>query len=328
MPSGITHILLVKELLNRRLSGPAREVLSANIDFLQVGAVAPDLPYTAGIMSLFEREDKKSLADRFHYERTNAVPLMALSVLRSWRKLNKDAATVDRAFAFFMGYVSHIVADGIIHPFVRDKVGDYLPNKDAHRVLEMQLDVLFYNRFMARAGVTLAEFNRSNLHDELTNLGKRASKEVLPVMKLLTDAIREVYQVDCSPGDFLKWVKGLHQLVSLAEGSHAEIYKTIGFIESYLFPDYSVLKDHAEDILTLTQPKDRTQNFLGKDRVHFFEDIVPRFFSKLIPLIEEGYNNVFAGKPAFSEASIPSIDLDTGRLVANPSLVNTPTLWT
>ncbi len=33
-------------------------------------------------------------------------------------------------FTFFLGYISHVLADGIIHPFVRDKVGEYSEKDD------------------------------------------------------------------------------------------------------------------------------------------------------------------------------------------------------
>ncbi|MAF79233.1 MAG: hypothetical protein CME60_13810, partial [Halobacteriovoraceae bacterium] len=58
-----------------------------------------------------------------------------------------DGDQKDEAFSFFLGFASHVVADGVIHPFVRDKVGDYDNNATEHRLLEMRLDVILLNEF-------------------------------------------------------------------------------------------------------------------------------------------------------------------------------------
>lgn len=47
MPSGITHILLVKNLQNVLPDGKLKKILQSGRDFLQVGALGPDLPYAS-----------------------------------------------------------------------------------------------------------------------------------------------------------------------------------------------------------------------------------------------------------------------------------------
>ena len=138
MPSGMTHILLVKNLQNVLPEGNPKFTLAAGRDFLSVGAVESDLPYASIADGDLFFSDQSDLADKFHYQKTNQIGLQAMRELRQ-EKNNLSATELRYAFTFFLGYISHISADGIMHPFVRDKVGDYKDNKTAHRVLEMRL---------------------------------------------------------------------------------------------------------------------------------------------------------------------------------------------
>ena len=82
-------------------------------------------------------------------------------------QLNKNKSKLTKkqiryAFCFFVGYIAHIVADGIIHPFIRDMVGDYHEHQEEHRVLEMKLDVLLYDYLTESSGSAL-NLNNTNL---------------------------------------------------------------------------------------------------------------------------------------------------------------------
>lgn len=327
MPSGITHILLTKEMLSAARARKWKKFLAASSDFLQLGAVAPDLPYSDAVQSPLPGKDEHKLADRFHYERTSDVPLKAFGMLREWKHEEHDEQSVRDAFAFFVGYASHIVADGIVHPFVRDKVGDYAENAEAHRVLEMKIDVLFYRRFFEPSGVKMANFNRSNLHDELSNLSLDRHPDLTHIMTLFTALIQEVYGVTCDPMKFVEWTQTFHTLLDVAEGEHWHIYRSIAPIQSFFYPDIDEIVTSESEILTLRIPKDRPDNFLKKDRVDFFDDLVPQFLRRMLPIVDRAYSCVFGGGKELTFEDIPCIDLDTGRLVAENRLEMIPQLW-
>ena len=240
----------------------------------------------------------------------------------------RDEQSVRDAFAFFVGYASHIVADGIVHPFVRDKVGDYAENAKEHRILEMKIDVLFYRRFIDPSGVKMANFNRSNLHDELSNLSLDRHPDLIRVMTLFTKLIQNVYGVRCEPLKFVEWTQTFHKLLDVAEGDHWHLYRSLAPIESFFYSDIEDIISKQDEILTLGTPKDRPENFLKKDRVDFFDDLVPRFHKMILPIVDRAYFCVFEGGKELTFEDIPCIDLDTGRLVAENQLERIPTLWT
>jgi hypothetical protein len=324
MASGITHILLMKELQGRLPEGVLKHILAASRDFLQVGAVAPDLPYASiGDDDLFFSVQTE-FADRFHYEKTDEVPLAALRWIRALK--NEVPPPELRAlFAFFVGYMSHIAADGLIHPFVRDKVGDYKGNETEHRRLEMQLDVLFYHDLTAPHGA-LGELNYSNPYDELKNV--LDNPLFTSVLHLFAEVIQEVYGSRCEPGEIAQWVKGLHRMFGVAEGRHLVFYRNFGPIRDFFFPDYEEIAAARENILTLAVPVDREVNFLRKERVHFLEDIIPRFYECFIPVALRAFEYVYREGPELTKDELPPIDLDTGRLLGvHNNLDVTPAFW-
>jgi hypothetical protein len=113
-----------------------------------------------------------------------------------------------------------------------------------------------------------------------------------------------------------------------AEGDHPAIYKEISFIGTFLFKNYNELLSKYDDILTLRVPVDRAVNFLKKDKVHFFDDCIPKFYEIFIPLAEKVYEYIYAEGEQISEADIFPIDLDTGRdLAQNNNLDLIPSYW-
>ena len=82
MPSGITHILLMKNLQSIVPDGDLKKVLQSGEDFLQVGAVGPDLPYASIADDDFFFSTESDLADKFHYEKTNQLILKAFDKIQ------------------------------------------------------------------------------------------------------------------------------------------------------------------------------------------------------------------------------------------------------
>jgi hypothetical protein len=326
MPSGNTHILLVKNIPEDQLRLEIKNLLDAGIYFLQVGAVAPDLPYASIADSDLFLHSQMEVADDFHYKHTNQIPLLALQEIKlsihDYSKLEQSYL-----FSFFCGYISHVVADGVMHPFVLDKVGEYKTHAKEHRILEMQLDVIFYHHLSLASGIP-GELNRAKICDELKNLSK--DKETLAVMKVFSKTIQTVYGVSFTEEKIIDWASGLHNLFQASEGKFPQVLRGINFIKSYLSPLYEDIKHDEENILTLKSPTDPHQkdNFLKKEQIHFINDCVPQFYAKFIPLVSRAYNYIFENGPALTEDDIFGIDLDTGRPIAQHNQLDlTPSFW-
>ena len=326
MASGITHILLMKNLQKELPIGAIKRKLAQARDILQVGAIAPDLPYASIADNDFILKNDSELADLFHYEKTNELPLKAFFYIKEIKN-DLTKTEVNFLFAFFIGYVSHLIADGIIHPYVRDKVGDYAQNKTAHRVLEMQIDVLLFEYLTKHSGKPL-NLNYTNLHEELANFEQETYPQTSLVIKTFSNLIKDVYNYDCSVNDLFGWVKAIYRMFAVAEGDHPTIYKNIPFIKPFLFSDLDELKGRNEEILILTKPKDRDVNFLKKNKIDFFDDCLPMFYEKFIPVLNKAFEFVFRDGPELTDADIKSIDLDTGRdLAVNNDLNEIPLYW-
>jgi hypothetical protein len=320
MPSGITHIFLTKKLQDVIPDGKLKNIFAFGSDFLLIGAVGPDLPYASILDNDFFFGNESPLADRFHYEKTNQIPLKSLTEIRSLKdKINEELHY--KMFAFFMGYISHVFADGIIHPFVRDMVGNYAENKSAHRSFEMQLDVLLVEEFTKKSGLPL-ELNYTNVHDELLNFTSyKESKEIVAVFSKI---IKDVYNENFSSRKINGWIKGLYRLFAVAEGEHPRIYRNLE-ANSFLYRNREDID--PEKVLILNKPKDRSSNFLNADKVHFFDDCVSQYFKKFGLVAQKAYEFVYQEGQMLGESDVPPINLDTGRLIANDDLNETPEFW-
>lgn len=326
MASGITHIILMKYLQERLQNGNLKEDLAAGRDFLQTGAVGPDLPYASLADNDWFFATESGLADLFHYERTNQIALKAFKMIRE----RQEALTLDEQlylFCFFLGFISHIVADGIVHPFVRDKVGDYARNKSDHRRLEMKLDVLLYH-YLTNGSNARINFNDTDLHEELSNLVSDFYPETEKVMRFFSELIFNVYGETHSPKDILGWIQGLYRMLDVAEGKHHPLYKNLGFLDSFLFDDLDELEGKAENILMLAKPIDRDINFLHTEKIHFFHDVIPQFYKIFIPIAQKAYEYTFNQGPELDEMDVAYIDLDTGRLRSDDNNLDIiPAYW-
>ncbi|OFZ01666.1 MAG: hypothetical protein A2Z97_04395 [Bdellovibrionales bacterium GWB1_52_6] len=74
------------------------------------------------------------------------------------------------------------------------------------------------------------------------------------------------------------------------------------------------------------EQKGLTSNFMKKDTVHFFDDVIMRYFDRFPEVIVAGYDWVFNGKVP-DRSLVPAIDLDNGRLLLANNLAEMPALW-
>jgi len=320
MASGLTHILLTKKLQDKFEDGKLKNILAFCANSFQVGAVAPDLPYASILDNDFFWSNESSLADKFHYEKTNQIPLQSMKVLKSLNG-KVDEEVYYYMFSFFLGYISHVFADGIIHPFVRDKVGDYKEHQAEHRSLEMQLDVLFFEELTKCSGFT-AELNYTNIHDELENFSKIEGIE--KVIEVFRDLIRDTYNEDYSVKKIKGWIEGLHRMFGFAEGDHPRFYRNLK-VNSYTYRNREDI--NRENAIVLKKPVDRETNFLKAEKVDFFINCVPLYYSKFTEVALKAYEYVFENGQELNDKDIPAINLDTGRLINADSLDFIPELW-
>jgi hypothetical protein len=319
MPSGLTHILLTKKLQDKIIDEKLKNILAYGSDSLQVGAIAPDIPYASvADNDLFHKQS--FLADDFHYKKTNQIPLKSLDLLRKI-KGSVDEKNHYQMFSFYMGYISHVFADGIIHPFVRDKVGDYKENASAHRVLEMKLDVLLL-RYLTKQTEGEFEINYTEIQDELMNFGEVEGVSI--IVETFSKLINDVYGISFIKDEILGWVKGLHRLFDLAAGDFPPLFRNLKF-NTFTYKNFADI-DPVE-VLILQKPEDRDSNFLNVEKLNFFDNCLPQFYSKYTDVVQKAYEFVYKDGPSLSDKDIPMVDLDTGRLVANNNLDEIPVLW-
>lgn len=308
MPSGLTHILLSRTL---NQNSPFKnddlvDLLDAKNKVFQLGALAPDLAYSQQTPLDDLMSDEDEFADLFHYERTNQIPLKAFDKIKALPEGN----TKDILFCFFLGYVSHLVADGIIHPFVRDKVGNYEDNSNEHRALEMRLDAIFLDHITNKYG-TSVDVNVAGLQDQI---GDVKSAELGVISKVFSELILDVYGRNLDPEEIVDWVSDLKGIFNTAANKNNCYYAYIPGMKTYLYNDTKkVLKNKEQDLLLkVGEAKGRTQNFLGKD-VHFLNDCVPQFYRYFGEIALQAYMFCYQNGPAISASMLDAINLDTGR---------------
>lgn len=324
MPAGITHMTIsrvVTDNLKSENSQAAKILLKSGVGLYLLGSVAPDLPYMSGFDSDLLHSEK-TIADDFHYRYTDQVPLHGLKAGKdAFQSGNRELA--ESLFCFFVGYCSHLIADGLIHPYIRDHVGDYAVASTAHRTLEMKLDVLVGMKFL------FAENNHISLQDELGWI--EDTPHIEEVYKVFSQTIRNIYGNDISPDKIAGWSKGLTRALDIAEGRFPEWYRSILGNKGVAYMNYKDLLPDLKSITTLQMPIDAEEkgllsNFMGKPKVDFFEDVLSQYFELFPKAIEGAYSYIFESGPDISTL-IPAIDLDTGRLLTKGDLKETPTLW-
>jgi len=327
MPSGITHIFLVRAFLNEQTNFEditIKMMLDSGRFYMQTGAVGPDLPYASALDNNLFSSDT-ALADLLHYNKTNQIPLKAFLTLKQ-KQHSLSKRELRYAFSFFLGYASHVIADGIMHPFIRDKVGDYALNKTAHRVLEMNLDVVVVHDHFNKVEPNV-ELNFTNVHDELLNIANLENLEARFVFSLFKDLINSTYQKSYKESDVTGWIKSLHRMLSVAEGDHPVFYRKYCGNMGAAFRNYDDLKNDLNSLLILKKPVDRDDNFSKQSSIHFIDDCIQQFNKVFGAFSKKAYNYIYNDGEPLTEADLPEIDLDTGRLVSNNRLEEVPALW-
>ncbi|WP_413578565.1 zinc dependent phospholipase C family protein [Bdellovibrio sp. HCB290] len=324
MPAGFTHLAFARKSLDHLESESgknAKDILDADIGLYLFGCVSPDIPY----MGRFDGNpftNNKEVADDLHYRKTNEVPLLGLKAAKEAVKAGNEELA-EALFSFYIGYTSHLIADGIVHPFIRDMVGDYEVAETEHRILEMKLDVLISKRLVG------VEVNGVNLQKDLDYVND--SVQLSQVFQSFSTVIEQVHGHKLKPGKIEDLLKAMKTALDIAEGEFPSWYQLLGKHFGAAYLDEKKVVGEEATLVNLTFPidaaeKGNLQNFMKANKVNFFEHVMPRFFSTFPGLIEKAYDYVFNNGPEVTDL-IPAINLDTGRSLANQDLNNKPVLW-
>ncbi|MDQ7815875.1 MAG: zinc dependent phospholipase C family protein [Melioribacteraceae bacterium] len=322
MPSGLTHILLMKNVQNDISNIILKNIIASGVHFCQVGAVGPDLPYASILDS-----SQSGIADLFHKEKTNQIAVKSFPKIKSLRSEIKDDKQFRYMFCFFLGFTSHIVADGIMHPFVRDMVGDYEANKTEHRKLEMRLDVIFLNELTKSSGANL-NLKNSDIHKDLKKVFTYENLDL--ILNVFKELIIEVYGKEETTVEMIRnWIDGLYHMFDIAETDFPHFFKDIPIVGDFLFRDINDLIEKKDQLTKLIKVNGRDKNFLqNTNEIDFIKNCYPQFNKVFRNIAGKAYNYTYKNGAELTANDIYEINLDTGRPVAqynNLDLI--PSFW-
>lgn len=332
MPSGITHMLISRNLpIDDDTTYKFKKLY--NTKYFQLGSISPDLPYGAIADNHFlDNEDE--IANLFHFavqgqssdQSPNKLPLLGLRKVKEMWAQGSGKRACDALFWFLTGFASHVIADGICHPYVMDKVGRYEgPNKAEHRALEMGIDVLLFKHFTADSGHTI-EASYAGMDQLIASFDQL--NHINFIFEHFMDLIDTVYGKKISVDEIKQWVVGISRLFTLSTGKWPGWLRHLDATTSFVFRQTSDLESRKEEYLVLNKPKFWDSNFLGAEKIHFIEDCLPRYNKAMKSFLDRAYAYVYESGPSLMETDLPAFSLDTGRTVHDfDNAALKPTLW-
>ena len=239
MPSTLTHWRIVIESLRglpdsgqKPSSSKALRVLPGKptdpgygIPILAfLGAIGPDLPYSAGITTrstffptkLEQAKRGKSLwADLLHYNNSGAF---LIELLRKGSQVSSPALR-QKTLYYALGHATHIAGDTIVHPFTNTFAGAY--HHQSNPTASNNLGIHFYVEFCQDLATDIQYF-----HAAPNSLAPRpwlrylagAQAELVQrhdgvsVFSLLKETARSIYNLDAAKTEEFgqKFLSGLH----------------------------------------------------------------------------------------------------------------------
>ncbi len=211
MPGAYAHLTMATRLSTpsrlEGLGGLTRQQLAPLLmytKFFELGAVSPDYPY------LHPTAYSKAWAEVMHYTGVDLCLKAGLLRLRKYPLHERY-----KPLAWFLGFLSHVIADATVHPVVNLLVGPYEQNKTAHRVCEMHQDVFVYqvlgigkihtNAFLKDGiGTCGTPQDKNKLDTDITTIWKA----------MLQNADRKRFT--SAPPRFNDWHKSFRALISAA----------------------------------------------------------------------------------------------------------------
>lgn len=272
-----------------------KALISKNPMIIQFGALCPDIPYLDEVVEekLGMASQQKVWGDLMHYVHTGKFIQFGVEELKSMEK--NDSPHFEICLQWFLGFLSHMIADTVIHPIVELKVGDYTNNATQHRICEMHQDVWLFEEIYKKPISSIRPI------ESIEGLKKN---EVLEFWKSLLAKCYGFYLSNVSP-DFHEWINDYRQKLAIASNYESAIGRGSGL----LYPDYKDI--NPEFIKNLDSP-------LGKID---FEQVIYRH---MIPNIVKYWSIVFDGIENSSKEykEIPDFNMDSGKFIRNECFVS------
>jgi hypothetical protein len=323
VPAGFTHMTLSRLALDKlEPTSKAKKILKTKIGPYLVGCVGPDIPYMGQFDDSKIKDEFGHIADTLHVDHTIAIPIAGLDLARDfYHSGNKNKSY--EFFAFYLGYISHIIGDGFTHPFVRDRVGDYSDaTKKAHRELEMKIDVLVLDKYLN------IEASGVNPQRDLSLFEDCEYKS--EIFQSYSDLLRKFHKQELTGERLEKLADGMRRALKAAQWPMLNWYYLGQQALAYLTLD-KVMKEEA-NVRTLKKAIDAEEkgiahNSLALHDIDIFNDVFPRYFKHMPKIIDATFKYVFEDGPTFTHL-VPEINLDNGRLLADAKdLTKSPALW-
>lgn len=145
MAGTFTHWMIAAKVIEKLNSNPERhkyiDILLKKRPYAMLGAVGPDYPYMSEVIKDILQLKRHSWADRMHYENTGDFVRHGVQNLSAMG----GGGGFEVCLAWLCGFVTHIIADTVVHPVVNSIVGPYLFNSEEHRHCEMIQDSFIYH---------------------------------------------------------------------------------------------------------------------------------------------------------------------------------------
>ena len=313
MPGTFTHWLIVHKALESINEDPSKLALALLINdnkhWAYIGAQGPDYPY----VGVLDKDEGAHWADWMHEGGTGYLcRVMARhisSLLEGKNPANNDQSAL---VAWYLGFLSHVLADAFLHPVVAEIVGPYEGHEADHRMCEMVQDTLLYEEI----------WNKRPAYDGFFKRIKKVEKGddlPAPILRCWDEAFREVYPAhynNARPAiarwheHFLGAVQKRGKALSMLR--HAPGGKTI----IYPKPDSIPLPDRERYFDAVQLPNSGTGSFrLLFDKA--YAEVAVRWWECYLQLAAKGSE--------LELAFLMDWDLDTGRISGIQG--GLPTYW-
>ena len=313
MPAGYAHLMITAKALDTygnddSIEKKLRGYTLTKSHLVNAGSVSPDYPY----LDFFQPTQKK-WADHMHYDFTgDLIVTMARTLLkRAQNGIEKESFNIP--FCWFLGYVSHVTADLVVHPVVFNIVGPYVGHELEHRHCEMIQDAFIYNK--VRNG---AEIEHSQLIKLLRNCSDPENvDDILPALReFWEEAFSVHFPEDCQDNypDIDEWHDQFEDWLGIA-GKPT-------FVGRILDPAHKFTYKTSTEI-TEAERKSYLNNLPlpNREQGNYETDVFPKAIKEVLRNWVSFSKGISGGNLDEFAAGISNCDLDTGRDIVTSRLI-------
>ena len=221
LPGSVAHMLIFEDVVSgfekdNEYDDDFVRMLKENINYGHLGSLGPDLPTYEGVLRTAysfltsgynEPAPLEKWSGQLHNKSPNVFPLKMIEI--AWRETDLDEpewdAIAKKQWAFIIGFLTHMAADQMIHPYINKIAGQYYrlkENRLKHMECEVYQDVVLFNN----------KFKKSILGEKLENwMDLRAeSGKTEPYFRIfLQKSFIEAHAIYPSDAEIESWVRGL-----------------------------------------------------------------------------------------------------------------------